>query len=279
MSEIVKKYYNDISVHELNRLNNHYSIIEYKSTMYLIDKYMKKNTHIFDIGSGPGRYSVDLLKKQYKISLLDISDKSIDLAKQIIEKENYKAENYYAMSALELDKFEDDTFDNALILGPMYHLHSKLDRLEVLKNAKRIVKKDGIIIISYINSYGIIRSSLFEFPEAYTDDKSFNQSLKGDLQLSSEESFTEAYFTKPLLAGKEIEEAGLKILSYAGAESFLSGLHLELKRLYDEEDQTIYNNYIRIASENCEMEHYKDTTEHTLFVCKVCKWCVKFLLI
>lgn len=271
MSEIVKKYYNDISVHELNRLNNHYSIIEFKSTMYLIGKYIKSNTHVFDIGSGPGRYSIELLKRDFKVSLLDISDKSIELARTTIEIENLKAENYYAMSALELDKFEDDSFDNALILGPMYHLLNKEDRLKVLKDAKRIVRSEGVIIISYINSYGIIRSSLNEFPEEYVNDISFNNSINGNCQLSSEESFTEAYFTKPSMAKNEIEEAGLEIISYAGAEGFLSGLQLELEKLHEYEDKTIYNNYIRIASENCEMEHYRDTTEHTLFVCKVSK--------
>ena len=60
-------------------------------------------------------------------------------------------------NAKDLSMIEDNTYDLTLLFGPMYHLITEEEKLQALKEAKRITKKDGIIMIAYcMNDYAII---------------------------------------------------------------------------------------------------------------------------
>lgn len=261
MVDKVKEYYDKTAEEEWNRLNNPYSRIEYNSTLYLIEKYFPKTGQIIDIGSGPGRYSLELLRRGYKVSLLDLSSNELEIAKRKIEESNLTAENYYCKSALELDFLQDEAFDGVLVMGPLYHIHSHEDRQKVLKDAHRILKKNGVALISYINTWGALKASVSEFPQSFEDIGHFDRYVEGNLKFSAEESFTSTYFTTPPLALEEINEAGFEIISYAGAESFLSGLGTQVSNLH-RYMPGVYKNYLEIAPKYCELPQYRDATEH-----------------
>lgn len=263
----VKSYYNEAAEAEWNRLSTPYTQVEFQSTMYLMDKYFPKEGRVLDIGSGPGRYSLELLKKGYKVTLLDISEKELDIAKDKIQEAGLIAEGYHVQSALDLDEFNDKTYDVILIMGPLYHLHKKEDRLKVLNESRRLLKKGGVALISYINSWGCLKAGVEEFPEEFKEKGHFQRFLEGDMCLSAEESFTEAYFTTPPLAIKEVEESGLQLISYGGAESFLSALRPQLLAL-DKEQPLIYKDFVDFAAENCELPQYRDATEHLQIIAR-----------
>jgi 2-polyprenyl-3-methyl-5-hydroxy-6-metoxy-1,4-benzoquinol methylase len=261
MIEEVRSYYDSAVVYEWNRLNNPYSVVEFNSTMHLINKYFPKTGAILDIGSGPGRYSLSLLKMGYKVSLLDISQKELDYARNVIEEQGLKAEAYYCKSALELQQLKPNKYDALLVMGPLYHLHSREERIKVLKDSLEILSEGGTAIISYINTWGVLRASVSEFPHSFADNEHFDRYIKGNLSFSSEESFTATFFTIPPLALEEVREAGFEIISYAGAESFLSGLNLQMKNLKESLPE-VYENYMKAAADFCEEPQYRDSTEH-----------------
>ena len=263
----VKRYYDETAEKEWNRLNNPYSSIEFNSTMYLIDKYFPKTGHVLDVGAGPGRYSLELLRKGYQVSLLDISKNELVIAKIKIQEQGYTAESYHCKSALELDFFEDESFDSILIMGPLYHLHSEEDRHKVLTESKRILKKGGTALISYINTWGVLKASVREFPDSFEEIQYFDKYIEGDLKFTSGESFTDVYFTIPKIAIQEVEKSGFDIISYAGAESFLSGLNMQMVNLYTYMPK-VYENYLAKASEYCELPQYRDATEHLHIIAK-----------
>ncbi len=263
----VRKYYDENAEFEWQRLNNPYSRVEFCSTLHLIEKYFPKSGEIIDIGSGPGRYSLELLKRGYEVSLLDLSKNELDIAKRKIEEANLTAENYYCKSALELEFLADESFDGLLLMGPLYHLHSTEERSKVLSDSYRILKKNGVALISYINTWGVLKASVGEFPDSFKDIEHFDRYRDGDLKFSPEESFTSTYFTTPPLALDEIRKAGFEIVSYAGAESFLSGLSIQMKNLYLYMPE-VYENYLKKAVEFCELPQYRDTTEHLHVIVK-----------
>lgn len=267
MVDEVREYYDSMAEVEWDKLNNPYSTIEFRSTLYLIDKYFPKEGSILDIGSGPGRYSLELIKRGFDTHLLDISIKELEIAKTKIEEAGLKAGNYYCRSALELEIFEDETYDGILIMGPLYHLHHREDRLRVIKDVYRILKKGGIALFSYINTWGCLRAGVSEFPEVFEDLEHFERYIKGDLKFSPEESFTATYFTTPKLAMNEIEDGGFNIISYAGAEGFLSGMGKQLSDL-SISLPGIYDNFVQKAVEYCELPQYRDATEHVHFIVK-----------
>ena len=259
--DVVREYYDSAAEKELMRLTKPYTNIEFQTTMYLIEKYFNKECELLDIGSGPGRYSLPLLEKGHKVSLLDLSQNELDIAKRRITENGLVAEGYYCQSATDLSVFADNTFDGVLIMGPMYHLHGEENRLQVLKEVKRILKPKGRALVAYINIWGVLKASLYECPGAFNEEASFYQYEQESLELSEEVAFTKAYFTTPPAALKEIEKSGLNLVSYGGAESFMAGLIIETNNLATYMPDT-YKAYVKKACEFCELPQYRDATEH-----------------
>jgi 2-polyprenyl-3-methyl-5-hydroxy-6-metoxy-1,4-benzoquinol methylase len=260
----VEAYYDENAVRELERLNTHYSRVEFETTNYLIEKHFPKSGKILDIGAGPGRYALPLAEKGYDLTLMDISKQELILAEKRFKDHSLTAE-YLHVSATDLDHIEDESYDGILLLGPMYHLHDLHVRLKVLHDVRRILKDGGTAVIAYINTLGVLKSSVFECPDAFESIKTLEHYLSGDLKLSHEESFTTAYFTTPELALEEIKASNLNILTYAGAESFLSGMHMEMDKLYHT-SKDLYENYLNMACTCCEKPEYRNATEHLTIV-------------
>ena len=89
----VEKFY-DEKYHEWERLQRHR--IEFDITKRYLDEYIVgENLDIFDIGGGPGRYSIYLAEKGHKVTLLDLSKKNIEVAKEkSAEKRHYSRKLY-----------------------------------------------------------------------------------------------------------------------------------------------------------------------------------------
>ena len=58
---------------------------------------------------------------------------------------------------MNLKKFSDDSFDVTLLFGPMYHLHEEKDKLAALREAVRVTRPGGRILVAYImNEFSVI---------------------------------------------------------------------------------------------------------------------------
>ena len=61
----------------------------------------------------------------------------------------------------------DASFDAALVLGPLYHLTDRADRLRALAEVRRVVRPGGLIFVAAISRFaslfdGLARGFLFE---------------------------------------------------------------------------------------------------------------------
>ncbi|MGF7045571.1 SAM-dependent methyltransferase [Paenibacillus sp. DS2015] len=266
MSQIVRDYYDNHAEGEWERLNDPYSMIEYMSTLHLFHKYLPSTGHICDIGSGPGKYSIELLKRGYQVSLFEISQQELDLASNKINELGLKAEAYICEDAIHLDVLNAATYDAALVMGPLYHLHDEQDRANVIRNTASIVKKQGIAIFTFINTWGALKAGVTEFSDTYKDIRNVYEYLETQ-KLDENRGFTECYFSTPISALEEIKNNGFDIISYAGVEGFLAGMRREVCRLY-RDDRRVYDNLVKVASETCELPQYRDATEHLLIVAR-----------
>ena len=145
-------YYNKFN--EDKRLKTRHGYVEYTVTMKYIDEVLKnyENPKILDLGAGCGAYSIPL-SEYYDVTALELVKHNL----KVIEK-NSKNIKLIHGNATNLSMLNDNTFDVILIFGPMYHLISKEEKLKCLMEAKRVLKPNGTILISYImNEYAIIR--------------------------------------------------------------------------------------------------------------------------
>ena len=89
-------------------------------------------------------------------------------------------------NALNLEMIEDESFDVTLLFGPMYHLLSEEEKLKALLEAKRVTKKNGVILVSYymneyaVISYGFIKKNILKSIENQELDENFHVINKKD---------------------------------------------------------------------------------------------------
>jgi len=69
MNKEIEKYYDSLVIQEWERLNVPFPRLEFESTKMLIKKYFPKKGLVCDIGCGPGRYTIELLKMGHKVTL------------------------------------------------------------------------------------------------------------------------------------------------------------------------------------------------------------------
>lgn len=145
-------YYNKFN--EDKRLKTRHGRVEFIVTMKYIEEIVKnyENPKILDLGAGCGAYSIPL-SEYYDVTALELVKHNL----KVIEKNSQNIKLIHG-NATNLNMLEDNSFDVILIFGPMYHLISTEEKLKCLNEAKRVLKKNGTILISYImNDYAIIR--------------------------------------------------------------------------------------------------------------------------
>lgn len=264
MSDYIKKYYDNNVKNEWRRLEDPYGKLEFLSTMYIIKKYFPVNGKVLDIGCGPGRYSIELLKNGFDVTLMDLSSKNLFFAKSKIESLGLYAENYICGDANYLNIEENNKYDCILLMGPMYHIVSRASRINILKQCKRILKNNGLILISYINSIGVLKEGISHFYGEFDNIDNIYKFLNSDNNCTNN-NFNKIYFTTSKIAIEELKDSGLNLISYAGAESFLSGQWYQIIKYYFENKQ-IYMNLLKAATETCEDFRFRDSAEHLIVV-------------
>ncbi|MEO8210982.1 MAG: class I SAM-dependent methyltransferase [bacterium] len=218
----INQYY--ASEIEKDRLELEFFKLEGIRTKDIITRFLSKDKmNIIDIGGGAGYYAFWLQEKGHSVSLIDLSQKNIELANKHSLNTGIQLSFCEAGDATNLN-FEDKQFDLALLFGPLYHLIDKEERLKALSEAKRVLKPGSILLTAYISRY----TSLFDgFKRDLIIDDQFEKLLIDDLKtgihLNETESldyFTTAYFHTPPEIKDEIIESGLKFEKLIAVESF-----------------------------------------------------------
>ena len=218
----IKEYY--ASEIEKNRLNLEIFMLESIRTKEIISRYLVKNKmKIIDIGGGAGYYSFWLQEMGHQVTLVDLSPKNIELAKQHSLSTGIRLTSIQTGDATALD-FKKEEFDLVLLCGPLYHLTDREDRLKALSEAKRVLKPKGVLLTAVISRYA---SLLDGFNRDLINDDKFQKMLIEDLrtgihlnETENFEYFTAAYFHTPAEIKSEIIESKLKFDQLIAIESF-----------------------------------------------------------
>ncbi|WP_054710418.1 class I SAM-dependent methyltransferase [Bacillus sp. JCM 19041] len=194
MSEIIS-YYNQFD--EWGRLER--EPIEYQVNWYYIKKYLPQTGTILDNGAGPGKYSMELAKEGYHVTLADLTPRLVDIAKNKAIELNLKNQfnDLLVADARDLNMLGDEQFDASLMLGPMYHLQDEMDRIKAMNELKRVTKKEGVVFVAFMSRVRHIFTSLLH-PENWKPNNSVDAinrfSENGCFNHSDKGRFTDAYY-------------------------------------------------------------------------------------
>ena len=114
-------------------------------TKFLFDKYLIPGEKILDLGCGNGRYFECLKEKKTEYFGVDNSEGLIKIAKS-----RYPQADFQTSDALNLP-FPADFFDKLVGIAVFHHIPSEEFRIRFLKEAKRVLKPGGILILTVWN--------------------------------------------------------------------------------------------------------------------------------
>jgi ubiquinone/menaquinone biosynthesis C-methylase UbiE len=202
---------------ELDRLGQGYSQIEFLRTKEILTRYLPPApVRILDVGGGPGAYAEWLAEQGYEVRLVDATPLHVQQAAERARGRFSAAEG----DACSLDE-ADTSFEVVLLLGPLYHLTEREDRLAALCEAHRVLQPGGLVAAAAISRFASLLDGLYG---GYLSDPKFWPIVKQDLADGQHRSageaaaFTTAYFHRPEELGGEIEETGFELEALLGVE-------------------------------------------------------------
>ena len=143
----VRQYYDENAVKEWERFDRH--PFEFILTTWMMDKYVKPGDRVLDIGGGPGRYSIYFAQKGCDVTLLDLSEGNIALAKEKAAERGLSLP-MTAANCLDIGEMDFGLFDHVFLMGPLYHLEKKEDRKRAVELALEKLKPGGLLYCSFI---------------------------------------------------------------------------------------------------------------------------------
>lgn len=146
--QIVTEYYNQWEENE-RVSRDHAHMTEFYITMHYIEQYLTKECRIIEVGCGTGIYSLELARRGYEVTAVDISSRNLDVMRSQITT-SMKLEVIQG-NAADLSGIADKSYDICLCLGPLYHLFDEKDIDKAINEMKRVTKQDGCIFMAFLS--------------------------------------------------------------------------------------------------------------------------------
>jgi SAM-dependent methyltransferase len=107
--------------------------------------------------------------------------------------------------------YEDGAWDVVLLLGPLYHLPKRADRIRALTEAKRVARPGALVAAAQISRYAGLHDllRLGRYFEPGIPEHTAEVLRTGHLPAGGP-FFTDAYFHDPAEIAEEFAEAGLR---------------------------------------------------------------------
>ena len=159
----IQSYYDNAVDRETARLEKHQ--LERDITWRYLEKYLPATGAVLDIGAGAGAYTLELARRGYSVTAVDLSPKLLEVCQQRVLDEGLGGKVTFAVAdARDLSDVKGDSFNAVLLMGPLYHLVLEEDRKTALKEVFNRLKPEGVIFSAFISRYGIWGDVLKNIP-------------------------------------------------------------------------------------------------------------------
>jgi SAM-dependent methyltransferase len=171
---------------------------------------------ILDIGGAAGAYSGWLGGLGYHAQLIDPVARHVHQARQ-----DARIARAEIGDARQIER-PDESADAVLLMGPLYHLTEREDRLRAVHEARRVLRPGGLLFAAAIVRFASLLDGL---ARGFLDDPRFDAIVEEDLRTGQHRNptgdpayFTSAFFHLPEELRTELLEAGLSVVELVGVE-------------------------------------------------------------
>ena len=168
---------------------------------------------LFDIGGGAGIHAFWLAQRGYQVHLIDPVELHLEQARSH-ETASGVALASIACGDARMLEITSGIADAVLLLGPLYHLTERRDRIQALGEARRILRPKGTLIAAAISRFASLIDGL---SRGFFRDEAFREIVAADLSSGQHRNstsnplyFTTSYFHRPEELAAEVNEAGFR---------------------------------------------------------------------
>lgn len=208
---------------EQGRLEEAYFPLERARTQELVHRHLGPPPGIvLDVGGAAGAYSFWLAEQGYEVHLVDPVPLHVRQAEEASRaRETGRLASVRVGDARKLD-FAAAAADAVLLLGPLYHLTERRDRLAALAEARRVLKPGGRVFAAGISRFASLLDGLLG---TVFERDAFARIVERDLADGQHRNetgiaafFTTAFFHEPGELAAEVREAGLDLAGLFAVE-------------------------------------------------------------
>jgi ubiquinone/menaquinone biosynthesis C-methylase UbiE len=226
--------------------------LELVRTQEILTRYLPDPPlHVLDVGGGTGVHARWLAAMGHRVHLVDPVERHVAAARTLTADGGRVTADIGDARDL---PFADESFDAVLLLGPLYHLIDRQERIAALREARRVVRPGGWVFTAGINRF----ASLFDgLRSEFLFDPQFRRLVENDLRDGQHRNptdhpdwFTTAYFHHPDELAAEARDAGLDVEALLGVEGMAGWLNgLEARWADDQSREVILSAVRAVESE------------------------------
>ncbi|MCR8656423.1 class I SAM-dependent methyltransferase [Paenibacillus endoradicis] len=264
---IIIDYYNKFD--EWGRLDR--EPLEFIINMHHIRANLPTAGRILDNGAGPGKYSIELAKQGYQITLSDLTPRLVEVAQQ--KATEFKLidqfEGFHVMDACDLSSFTDEQFDATIMLGPMYHLQSEKARIQAIQELHRVTKSGGVVFVAFMSRTKFLHTSL-HYPLFWKPNHT-SQGISTFLETGvfnhiDEGRFTEAYYYPIEEIATFMEVQGFHTDKLVGSSSVATSMSKEQWDYWKDRGEDEFNTIMNIILEQSDNPYILGSSSHIMYI-------------
>lgn len=229
--------------------------LEFEATTATLREQLPADGQVLDAGGGAGRYAVWLAERGYEVTLIDLSKRQTELAREYAA-ENGVSEAVSVVRGSITDLGADDgSFDATCCLGgPLSHLLEEQQRTRAARELQRVTVPDGPVFASVIGLLGFLQLYLatgyqLELLPDLLDHGNYDGRLL--TKYDDEQPFTDTHLFRKDELKALLSKGGLTVEEVVGLEGLGSLFH----------DATIRKNVAELST--AELGALKDVVRET----------------
>jgi len=183
--------------------------LELARTQELVARYLGPAPQtVLDVGGGPGIYAAWLVSLGHTVDLVDPVVLHVAQARAAAPGASCEVGDARALTQA------DDSVDAVLLLGPLYHLVDRADRLLALREARRVLRPGGWVFAAAISRFAglfdlLVPQDRLHQPEILVAVEEAIET--GVFHGNQDGLFTTAYFHRPGDLADEVADAGFAL--------------------------------------------------------------------